>query len=76
MGVGQKIKDYLEKNGIKQKYLAEMSHISEPKLNLTLNGKRRMKFEEYEVICWVLKVGVEQFLTPRKPEKKTSRTVA
>lgn len=73
MKIGSKIKDYLIENGIKQKYLAEMSNISESKLNLALNDKRHLKFEEYEVICWVLKVGVDQFLTPKKPLKAEAK---
>lgn len=76
MGIGTMIKDYLDENGIKQTYLAKMAHIAESKLNLVLNEKRNLKFEEYEVICWVLKVGVDQFLTPRKPIKKEKKKVS
>lgn len=76
MGIGSKIKDYLIEKGIKQTYLAKMSNISESKLNLTLNDKRHLKFEEYETICWVLGVGVDQFLTPKKPIKKEARKVS
>jgi hypothetical protein len=28
-----------------------------------------LTFEEYENICWALNVGVDRFLTPKKPEK-------
>lgn len=70
MGVGQKIKKYLEDNNIQQNNLALTSKIAFPKLNLTLNGKRRLKFEEYEIICYCLGVGVDKFIEPRKPLSK------
>lgn len=70
MCVGNKIKSYLDESGISQKYLSEKAKIDSPKLNLALNGKRKLTFEEYENICWALGVGVDRFLTPKKPKKK------
>ena len=70
MCVGSKIKNYLDESGITQKYLSEKANIELPKLNLALNGKRKMTFEEYENICWALGVGVDRFLTPKKPKKR------
>ena len=70
MTVGQRIKAYLEDNGINQTWLSISSKIPLPKLNLTLNGHRRMTFDEYEIICGVLKVGVDKFIQPRLPERK------
>jgi transcriptional regulator with XRE-family HTH domain len=75
VGVGSRIRGYLVENGIKQKYVAKMSGISESKLNLALNEKRHLKFEEYEVICWVLNVGVDEFLTPHKPVRKAKEVL-
>lgn len=70
MGVGGKIKQYLDDNGVSQTYVSEKTFIPLPKLNLALNGKRRLTFEEYELICGVLGVGTEKFLTPKKyPER-------
>lgn len=68
MGIGQKIKKYMKDNNILQNELSVTSHIALPKLNLALNEKRRMRFEEYEIICWCLGVGVDKFLEPRKPD--------
>jgi len=70
MCVGSKIKNYLDESGIIQKYLSEKANIELPKLNLALNSKRKMTFEEYENICWALGVGVDRFLIPKKPEKR------
>jgi len=68
--VGQKIKKYMEENNIPQNKLSITSKIAIPKLNLALNGKRKLKFEEYEIICYCLGVGVDKFLEPRKPTVK------
>lgn len=70
MNVGLKIKSYLAEIGMSQKFLSFKSGIKEPKLNLALNGHRRLTFEEYEIICFVLNVGVDKFLEPRKPLAK------
>ena len=48
----------------------EAAGIELPKLNLALNGKRRFTFEEYTIICGVLKVNTDKFLKPRLPEEK------
>lgn len=69
MEVGLKIKKYLEDNGISQIYLSRETRIPPVKLNLGLNGKRRLTFYEYSVICGVLKVNTDFFLKPRKPEE-------
>ena len=67
MDVGIRIRDYLESNGIKQVWLSEKTHIAMPKLNLSLNGKRKLSFEEYQTICWAIGVGVDTFLEAHPP---------
>ncbi|MGI6170472.1 MAG: helix-turn-helix domain-containing protein [Butyricicoccus sp.] len=73
MNVGKRIFEYLKQNGISQTHISKESGIPLPKLNLALNGKRRLTFEEYEEICWVLGVSVDQFLSPRKPNNEEPR---
>ncbi len=68
MCVGQKIKLYLKDNGITQTFLANKTGIPLQKLNLSLNGNRRLDFGEYELICGALSVGTDRFLEPRKTE--------
>ncbi|MFV0343820.1 MAG: helix-turn-helix domain-containing protein [Anaerocolumna sp.] len=68
MCVGQKIKRYINENGVTQTHISHKSGIALPKLNLALNGSRRMTFEEYELICGVLNVNTDKFLEPRTPE--------
>ncbi len=73
MEVGEKIKRYIEEKGISQTYISRETGIALPKLNLALNGNRRLTFPEYEVICWVLEVNTDKFLQPRMPEQKEKK---
>lgn len=68
MDVGMKIKGYLESKGVSQAFLSTKSGIPPAKLNLALNGKRRLSLPEYEAICWALGVGVDAFMEPKPPE--------
>lgn len=72
MDVGMKIKDYLESHGISQSFLSDKSGIPPSKLNLALNGKRRIPLPEYQSICWALGVGVDAFMEPCPPKKETA----
>lgn len=64
------IKSYLEENGISQTFLSKKTGIELPKLNLTLNGNRRLTLLEYALICGALKVNTDKFLKPRLPDEK------
>lgn len=68
MDVGVKIKAYMDGIGMSQIELSKKANIPPAKLNLTLNSKRRMTFDEYQVICYVLGVGVDEFMSPRPPQ--------
>ena len=68
MEVGIKIKDYLEENGISQAHISRKTGIGSVKLNLALNGNRRLTFEEYASICGTLELNTDFFLKPRLPE--------
>ena len=70
MEVGMKIKEYLDTNGISQANVGREADINLVKLNMALNGKRRMTFEEYSAICYVLGLNTDYFLKPRMPDKK------
>lgn len=69
MCVGQKIKSYLKDNGISQTFVSKKTGIPIDKLNLSLNGNRRLDFGEYELICGALSVGADKFLEPKKPKQ-------
>lgn len=66
---GTDIKDYLEKNGIKQSYVSEKTEIPAPILNMMLNNNRKIEINEYMKICDAIGVPLEQF-KPRTSEKK------
>lgn len=67
MEVGIKIKKYLEENGISQAYMSRVTQIDSVKLNLSLNGNRKLTFDEYSIICGALKLNTDYFIKPRKP---------
>ena len=64
-----KIKEYLEEKGITQTFISRKTGIELPKLNLALNGKRKITVEEYSLICGVLKLNTDFFLKPRLPDE-------
>ena len=72
MEVGKKILLYLDENNISQIDLCARTNIAPPKMNLSLNGKRRFTFPEYQAICWALGVGVDKFLEPRPLESASA----
>ena len=67
MGIGIKIKRYMNTNGISQAWLSNRSGIPVVALNMSLNDKRKFSLDEYEHICWALGLDVATFLTPTPP---------
>ena len=61
------MKDYVDKNGIKQKAISKKSGISEVSLSLILQGKRKCEAGEYASLCNVLGVDPYTFMKPREP---------
>ena len=70
MDVGIKIKKYLEENGISQAHVGKKAGLNLTKLNLALNGNRKLSLEEYALICGALNVNTDFFLKPRLPDKE------
>lgn len=69
MDIGIKICNYLRSKGISQSYLSRKICMNVSKLNLSLNGKRKLSLDEYESICWALGVSANTFLEPKPPDK-------
>ena len=63
------IKSYLEERGISKTFISNKTGIPLPKLNLALNGNRKLTFDEYAVICGVLGENTDKFLKPRLPRE-------
>lgn len=74
MEIGMKIKKYLQENGISQRFLSRKTGIASSKLNLALNGNRRLTFDEYELICGALGVDAGFFLKARMPKEDEDKT--
>lgn len=65
MSVGERIKKFLEESGRSQKWLSRNTGIGRDKISLSLSGKRKLSFEEYELICGALGVDTNKFIVPR-----------
>lgn len=70
MQTNLEIKKYLEENGITQAFISRKVGIEPSKLSLSLNGERRLTFDEYALICGVLGVNTDYFLKPRVPDQR------
>lgn len=62
------LKKYIEESGLKQKALAEKAGLTEVRLCLILQGKRKLEVGEYFNICDALDVPLDKFV------KKTENT--
>lgn len=62
MEVAQKIKEYIETNGLKQTYVAEKSGMEISALNSILNGRTKLTVERLQLICKALNVEPAFFL--------------
>lgn len=62
MTVAKRIKLYLNEKGISQTWLSQETKIPLPKLNLALNGKRKLTMDEFELIIIVLGVSSDTFI--------------
>ena len=60
--VGQRIKAYLEENGIKQVFVSEKTGIQPMVLSTMLSGQRKIGVMEYYRICQALKVDMMTFI--------------
>lgn len=56
------IKDYVTEKKLSQKQIAENMNISESRLSLMLNGKRKMTVDDYLSICNAIAVQPTKFL--------------
>ena len=62
MSVGKQIRLYLIEKGISQTWLSEQAKIALPKLNASLNDKRKLDVEEFSSIIKVLNEDANRFL--------------
>ena len=67
---GRNIKNYLDRHGIRQKFLSEKTEIPENALSAMLNGNRRIEVNEYISICKALRVPLDTFAGTPEPAKE------
>ena len=60
--VSERVKAYVVEKELSQKLIAKNMNISESRLSLMLNGKRRMTVEDYLKICSAIAVSPIKFL--------------
>lgn len=56
------LNDYVIANGLSRKVIAANMKISEPRLSLMLNGKRRLTIEDYVSFCNAIAVSPMRFI--------------
>lgn len=61
MRVYEKVRAYIEENGLKQKAVAEKAGISTVTFNAIMNGKRTLYADDLRAICLALNVSPEIF---------------
>ena len=62
MSVYQKVRAYIEDNGIKQIAVAKKCGISNVTFNAIMNGKRTLYADDLRKICLALDVSPEMFI--------------
>jgi len=60
--VGARIKDYLNENGIKQKFLADKTGLTDSVISDICIHDRKIEITEYHKICKALNLPLEYFL--------------
>lgn len=60
--MGEKIKNYIQEEGLKLSKIAERVGIPLSTFSAMLNGKRRITADEFIAICKALNVPLEQFV--------------
>lgn len=66
--LGQKIKAYLDANGIKQTFICEKTNINKSAFTAILAGTRKIEAVEYYKICQALNVDMLTFMTDAESE--------
>ena len=62
MRVYEKVRAYIDEQGLKQKTVAEKAGIPNVTFNAIMNGKRTMYADDLKAICIALQVSPELFI--------------
>lgn len=61
MKMHERIRDYIDKNGLKMNHVAEKSNIELKRFYRIINGDSIMSADEFEMICVTLNVDAQYF---------------
>lgn len=64
--VNHSIRDAIEDSGLKQRFIAEKTGISEQALSAMINGRQKIGAEEFFAICKVLNKSPEELYHYKK----------
>ncbi len=67
--VYEKVRAYIDENGIKQVSVAQKAGIPKVTFNAIMNGKRTLYADDLRAICLALNVSPELFIEVRNPCK-------
>lgn len=70
MQVYEKVRAYIDCNGIKQRTVAQKANLSVSTFNAMMNGKRTMYADDLRAICCALCVGPETFIEMHSPQPR------
>ncbi len=62
MTIGERIKEYADSRGIKNRFLAEKAGVTDSKMSRILNGESNPTVIEYFYICKALELPMEFFV--------------
>lgn len=65
MHVYEKVRAYLDENGLKQVAVARKAGFSVSTFNAIMNGKRTLYADDLQRICWALNVSAAAFIPPK-----------
>ena len=72
MSVYEKVRAYIEDNGLKQISVAQRAGIPKSTFNAMMNGKRIMYADDLRAICIALNVSPELFIEVSRNSVKTT----
>lgn len=62
MSISNKLREYIKENNISKEDISKLTGISLDELDLSLNDKRNLSFEEFEKILIVIEEGADKFI--------------
>lgn len=74
MSVYEKVRAYLDDNGLKQVTVAQKTGISKVTFNAIMNGKRTLYADDLRAICLALNVSPELFIDVKSKCKSQRNT--